>query len=178
MGEVENNLRPLQNFSVFFATANENFSPICGKGALAHWKRSRFAFKSAPFRAFSPDFHASPRFLGVGHNKPLGAIQVVGDGLHSVLRMRFDLPHVPRRALWYHRRMASNVRSIRHRVLAALLLPVVHRRSAYDLVNLRGLGSLGSPPLRHDVEEGCCTRWLFHGAKLLKISNLHNAFGK
>ena len=38
------------------------------------------------------------RFLGVGHNEPRGTVQIVGDGLHDVLRMRFDQPHVPRRA--------------------------------------------------------------------------------
>ena len=37
-------------------------------------------------------------YLGVGHNEPRGAVQVVGDGLHDVLRIRFGRPDVPRRA--------------------------------------------------------------------------------
>lgn len=53
-------------------------------------------FVGSPAERLAPLFSC---FLGVGLNKPWGVVQVVGEGLQNLYRVRFGQPHVPRRAL-------------------------------------------------------------------------------
>ena len=66
---------------------------------LAGGNRLEFALQPHPLRGVLPrTSRFSLVYLGVGHNELRGAVQVVGDGLHDVLRMRSGQSHVPRRA--------------------------------------------------------------------------------
>ena len=91
---------PAKALSIFSPPWMGNFlSEPAGRVRYRIETRLEFALQPPPCGAFSPALQAFLSFfLGVGHNKPRGAVQVVGDGLHDVLRMRFGQPHVPRRA--------------------------------------------------------------------------------
>ena len=152
-------------------------SKLSGKKCAIALKPARIC---PPCGAFSPALHASLSFfLGVGHNEPWGAVQVVGDGLHDVPRMRFGKPHE-----------AAVGDATVHHLLHPLIAQIVPNAQQLNLekhepivalaahrgTTLRVHGLDDGPHLKYDVEEGCGTHWLFHDAKLLNKSNLDNTY--